>query len=211
MVMTMVSSDQIPPSRDAERAEVHLKASSMARPRASSLRRANCGCRARCCWTSCGLGAVLPAFLFEDGPLDGALRGTRARDNPVAVWRRTFQVRRDRSLWSAAPLAGKLAAIAAEIGLAARSYDVVYANSQKAFVLVAFATAVVRRPLIWHRHDHRRHPFRRHAMRLQIASANHLTMRVVVPSHAAAVALSPPAAGATSFKSTQRSGSGSCG
>ncbi len=129
------------------------------------------------------------AFLFEDGPLDGALR-----ERGLGIIRSRFggglsKVRRDRSLWSAAPLAGKLAAIATEIGLAARSYDVVYANSQKAFVLAAFATAVVRRPLIWHLHDiiddtH----FGATQRRLQIALANHLTMRVVVPSHAAAAA-----------------------
>jgi glycosyltransferase involved in cell wall biosynthesis len=129
------------------------------------------------------------AFLFEDGPLDGALR-----ERGLEIIRSRFggglsTVRRDRSLWSAAPLTGKLAAIAAEIGLAARSCDVVYANSQKAFVLAAFATAVVRRPLIWHLHDiiddtH----FGVTQRRLQIALANHLTTRVVVPSDAAAAA-----------------------
>jgi glycosyltransferase involved in cell wall biosynthesis len=129
------------------------------------------------------------AFLFEDGPLDGALR-----ERGLEIIRSRFggglsTVRRDRSLWSAAPLTGKLAAIAAEIGLAARSYDVVYANSQKAFVLAAFATAFVRRPLIWHLHDiiddtH----FGATQRRLQIVLANHRTTRVVVPSHAAAAA-----------------------
>jgi glycosyltransferase involved in cell wall biosynthesis len=73
--------------------------------------------------------------------------------------------------------------------LAARRHDVVYANSQKAFVLAAFAAAIVRRPLIWHLHDiiddtH----FGPAQRRLQIALANHLTTRVIVPSQAAAVA-----------------------
>ena len=35
----------------------------------------------------------------------------------------------------------------------ARRHDVVYANSQKAFVVAAVATALSRRPLIWHLHD----------------------------------------------------------
>jgi glycosyltransferase involved in cell wall biosynthesis len=129
------------------------------------------------------------AFLFENGPLNGALQ-----ELGIEVTRSRFggglsKVRRDASLWSGVPLIGKLGATILEIGLAARRHDVVYANSQKAFVLAAFATAIVRRPLIWHLHDiiddtH----FGPAQRRLQIALANHLTTRVIVPSQAAAVA-----------------------
>src|SRR5271170_3917157 len=68
------------------------------------------------------------AFLFEDGPLDAALR-----QRGLDVIRSRFggglaKVRRDESLWSAAPLIGKLGAITTEIGVAARRHDVVHAN-----------------------------------------------------------------------------------
>jgi glycosyltransferase involved in cell wall biosynthesis len=92
-------------------------------------------------------------------------------------------------LWAAAPVAGKLGAIVAEMAAAARGHDLVYANSQKAFVLAAFACRLVRRPLIWHLHDiiDASH-FGRAQRKLQITLANHFTTRVVVPSQASAKA-----------------------
>jgi glycosyltransferase involved in cell wall biosynthesis len=129
------------------------------------------------------------AFLLENGPLNGELRKLGIEVAQSRFGGGLSKVRRDGSLWSGLPLIGKLGATIAEIGLAARRHDVVYANSQKAFVLAAFATAIVRRPLIWHLHDiiddtH----FGLAQRRLQIALANHLTTRVIVPSQAAAVA-----------------------
>ncbi len=127
------------------------------------------------------------AFLFEDGPLNRALaaRGltvTRARrgGNLAAL-------RRDSSPLRAAPLAARLAALTGEVAACARRHDVVYANSQKAFVLAALATTVVRRPLIWHLHDildadH----FGVLQRRLQVTLANARAAAVVVPSTAAA-------------------------
>jgi glycosyltransferase involved in cell wall biosynthesis len=129
------------------------------------------------------------AFLFEDGPLADELR-----ERGLAVIRSRWggglaKVRRDESLWAAAPLLGKLGGIASEIALAARSHDLLYANSQKAFVLSALATAVARRPLIWHLHDiiDASH-FAPAQRRLQVALANRLASRIIVPSAAAAAA-----------------------
>ncbi|WP_245431276.1 glycosyltransferase family 4 protein, partial [Rhodoplanes roseus] len=84
---------------------------------------------------------------------------------------------------------GRLAGVTMEIAGAARRHDVVYANSQKAFVLAALANAVARRPLVWHLHDiidgsH----FGGGQRRLQVALANRFAARVVVPSEPAAVA-----------------------
>jgi glycosyltransferase involved in cell wall biosynthesis len=129
------------------------------------------------------------SFLFEHGPLEDELR---ARGLVIVCSRfgaGLSEIRRDNSLWSAAPQAGKLAALVAEIAAAARRHDVVYANSQKAFVLAAFACAFARRPLIWHLHDiiDASH-FGRAQRALQVRLANHLTARVVVPSKACAAA-----------------------
>src|SRR5262245_36668757 len=92
-------------------------------------------------------------FLFEAGPLSEAMAGKHLNLIPSKWGKGLSQFRRDSSLLAALPLAGRLAAIIVEIARAARDHDVVYANSQKAFVLSAIASALVRRPLIWHLHD----------------------------------------------------------
>jgi glycosyltransferase involved in cell wall biosynthesis len=129
------------------------------------------------------------AFLFEDGPLNGAMNQRGLNVITSRFGRGLSGIRRDRSLWKAAPLAYRLCAIVTEIGYAARRHDVIYANSQKAFVLAALATLFARRPLVWHLHDiidgaH----FGSMQRRLQVALANRLASRVIVPSEAAAAA-----------------------
>lgn len=129
------------------------------------------------------------AFLFEDGPLAKAL-AERKLELIISRWSRGLsQFRRDSKLLAAAPLAGRLAAITAEIASAARSHDVVYANSQKAFVLAAIASLFVRRPLIWHLHDiiSPEH-FGAMQRRMQVMLANARATKVIVPSQAAAAA-----------------------
>lgn len=129
------------------------------------------------------------AFLFEDGPLNGAIQRQGLQVITSRWGHGLTKVRRDGSLWNAAPLGGRLGAIALEIAGAARRHDLVYANSQKAFVLSAIATAIARRPLVWHLHDiiNGAH-FGTAQRRLQVALANRRAARVVVPSEAAAAA-----------------------
>jgi len=129
------------------------------------------------------------AFLFEDGPLRTAL-AERKLNLVISKWGRGLsQFRRDSSWFAAIPLMARLAAIVAEIARAARSHDVVYANSQKAFVLASIAGLFVRRPLIWHLHDiisadH----FGIVQRRTQVLLANARATKVIVPSQAAATA-----------------------
>lgn len=129
------------------------------------------------------------AFLFEDGPLRTAL-AERKLNLVISKWGRGLsQFRRDSSWFTAIPLMARLAAIVAEIARAARSHDVVYANSQKAFVLASIAGLFVRRPLIWHLHDiisadH----FGIVQRRTQVLLANARATKVIVPSQAAATA-----------------------
>ncbi|MDE2377181.1 MAG: glycosyltransferase [Bradyrhizobium sp.] len=128
-------------------------------------------------------------FLFEPGPLSEAL-ASRHLNLIASKWGRgVTQFRRDSSVLSALPLAGRLAAIVVEIARASRAHDVVYANSQKAFVLSAIANVFVKRPLIWHLHDiisadH----FGAAQRRAQVLLANACASRVIVPSQAAAAA-----------------------
>jgi glycosyltransferase involved in cell wall biosynthesis len=127
------------------------------------------------------------AFLFEDGPLRPALEG-EGLNVAVSKWGQGLtQVRRDSSVLRVLPVVGRLWAIMLEVISAARRHDVIYANSQKAFVLAAFATMLARRPLIWHLHDiisdvH----FGRMQRVLQVTLANYCAARVIVPSQAAA-------------------------
>ena len=129
------------------------------------------------------------AFLFEDGPLRTAL-AERKLNLVISKWGRGLsQFRRDSSWFAAIPLMARLAAIVAEIARAARSHDVVYANSQKAFVLASIAGLFVRRPLIWHLHDiisadH----FGIVQRRTQVLLANARATKVIVPSQAASTA-----------------------
>jgi len=129
------------------------------------------------------------AFLFEDGPLGPAL-AERKLNIIVSNWGRNLSnFRRDSSWFAAVPLVARLVAIVAEIARAARSHDIVYANSQKAFVLAAIASVFARRPLIWHLHDiispdH----FGAMQRRMQVLLANRRAAKVIVPSQAAATA-----------------------
>ncbi|GLH76785.1 glycosyl transferase [Bradyrhizobium sp. SSBR45G] len=129
------------------------------------------------------------AFLFERGPLAKALaeRGLSVITSHWGLGLSRF--RRDSSWLKALPLAGGLAAITAELARIARRHDVVYANSQKAFVLAAIANLAARKPLIWHLHDiispaH----FGALQRRTQVFLANRFAAKVIVPSEAAAAA-----------------------
>jgi glycosyltransferase involved in cell wall biosynthesis len=129
------------------------------------------------------------AFLFEDGPLRQAL-ASRGLNVTVSRWGQGLGgVRRDSSILKVVPLVGRLCAIVLEVARAARGHDIVYANSQKAFVLSAIAATLARRPLVWHLHDiisgvH----FGAMQRRVQVALANFCAAKVIVPSQAAASA-----------------------
>ncbi|WP_457104994.1 glycosyltransferase [Methylobacterium sp. P5_C11] len=127
------------------------------------------------------------AFLFEDGALAEALRGEGLEI--LLARRRTAltDLRRDVSPLRALPVLGQLGALALEIARAARRCDVVYANSQKAFLLSALAARLVGRPLIWHLHDILDNAHFGFAQRtLQVRLANLCAAQVIVPSEAAA-------------------------
>ncbi len=124
-------------------------------------------------------------FLFEEGPLTESMaqRGVNVIQSKFGGG--LSRLKRDAALWNAVPLGGKLSALAVELSLAARRHSVIYANSQKAFVMGAFAAAIARRPLIWHLHDiiSAAH-FGAGQRRVQIALANRFARAVIGPSQA---------------------------
>ncbi|MCJ2087750.1 glycosyltransferase [Methylobacterium sp. E-005] len=129
------------------------------------------------------------AFLFEDGALADTLRGAGLAIRLARRGTGLSGLRRDASILTALPKLRRLAGLALEIARAARACDVVYANSQKAFLLAAIPARLVGRPVIWHLHDildgaH----FGRAQRTVQAQLANLCAARVVVPSRAAAEA-----------------------
>ncbi len=123
------------------------------------------------------------AFLFEDGPLNASLDSCGVEVTKSRFGARFSQITRDSRLTKSLPLAGWMSAVVAELAATARRYDVVYANSQKAFVLGAIAGAISHRPLIWHLHDiiSKAH-FGAGQRRLQSRLANSLARFVIAPS-----------------------------
>jgi len=92
-------------------------------------------------------------LLFADGPLRGRLERPTT---PVEVLRapgRVLATRRQSGVASVAAGVPGAFGLAARIAREAREHTLIYANSQKAFVIGALASAMARRPLIWHLHD----------------------------------------------------------
>lgn len=127
------------------------------------------------------------AFLFEDGPLRSALAAVGITPIVPAAGAGFTSIKRDRSLWRALPHLGGLVGTLARLVATARRFEVIYANSQKAFALAGPACAIARRPLIWHLHDilSPEH-FGSGQIRLTIQLANRFATRVIVPSQACA-------------------------
>ena len=72
----------------------------------------------------------------------------------------------------------------------ARDHDVVYANSQKAFIVACVAAAFARKPVLWHLHDILDPKvFSRINIGVDVFLANHAAARVIANSQATASAL----------------------
>ena len=72
----------------------------------------------------------------------------------------------------------------------ARDYDLMYANSQKAFVVGCVASVFARKPVLWHLHDILdRDVFSRINIGVDVFLANHVAARVIANSEATANAL----------------------
>ena len=127
--------------------------------------------------------------LFEDGPfrarLEAAGVGVEVLDAPASVSR----VRRQGGvLHDVRSLPGVLK-LARQVAKRARGYDLLYANSQKAFIVAALAGRWARRPVVWQLRDlltdaHFSDSHRRLVVRL----ANRWAARVLANSEATAAA-----------------------
>lgn len=92
-------------------------------------------------------------LLFEPGPLQQELEavGVPVIVEPAAA--SVLGVRREEPAWAGLRAFPALARPIAALARRARSFDLLYANSQKAFVVAALAGVLARRPVVWHLHD----------------------------------------------------------
>lgn len=128
-------------------------------------------------------------LLFADGPFRERLTEAGVRVELLEGGRFLHAVRRETRLPGL--LAGSQALrLAWQVARRARDFDVIHANSQKAFVVACLAGLLARRPVIWDLNDlllpqH----FSRTNIWLDVLLANRVAVRVVANSRASANAL----------------------
>jgi glycosyltransferase involved in cell wall biosynthesis len=124
-------------------------------------------------------------FLFEEGALRPHMEAVGLQ--PIVGNRldALLDIRRDGALAVDFPFVCAMSRAILRLARLARRHELVYANSQKAFITAAFAAPLARRPLIWHLHDiMSREHFGAQQIRVAIALANRTAARVIVPSDA---------------------------
>lgn len=125
-------------------------------------------------------------LVFEDGPLVDRLRA-HGLNVSLVPGGSVLDIRRDASLITASTAVPALLLAVGRLAYRFRRYDVVYANSQKAFVLSALASAISRTKLVWHLHDMlTADHFGGGMRRLAVELSNRFTHRVIVNSQATA-------------------------
>ena len=126
-------------------------------------------------------------LLFSDGPFRGRLDEAGVDVEVLQADQKVTGVsREDRGGGGLRALPGLLRLVW-RVARAAKDYDLVFANSQKAFVVGSLAGKLARRPVVWCLHDiltadH----FSRTNRRLVVMLANRLTAQVIANSQATA-------------------------
>jgi glycosyltransferase involved in cell wall biosynthesis len=127
--------------------------------------------------------------LMADGPFRGRLEARGVQTVVLEEAASLQQVKRE----SRVPGPGAVGAVlgsARAVARLARDYDVVYANSQKAFIVACVAAAFSRKPVLWHLHDILDpNVFSRINIGVDVFLANHVAARVIANSQATASAL----------------------
>jgi glycosyltransferase involved in cell wall biosynthesis len=126
--------------------------------------------------------------LLSPGPLQDRLKREGVPTVLLATSAAVLNTRRESSRPSWAAVYGT-ARVALRLARAVRPGELLYANSQKAFVVAAVAARLRRRPLLWHLRDvlSPQH-FSRRNIRLVVALANRCATRVIANSEATAAA-----------------------
>ena len=92
-------------------------------------------------------------LLFAEGEFAASLRAVGAEVEVVAAPQKLLGVTREAKGYKSLGIASGLLALARKVSRAAADYDVIFANSQKAFAVGALAALTARKPLVWCLHD----------------------------------------------------------
>jgi glycosyltransferase involved in cell wall biosynthesis len=128
-------------------------------------------------------------MLFDDGPFRTRLTEAGVRVEILQGGKALHAVRRE-TRFPGLGATAQVLRLAWEVARRARAFDVIHANSQKAFVVASVAGVIARRPVIWDLNDlllpeH----FSRTNIWIDVLLANHLAVRVIANSRASADAL----------------------
>ena len=126
-------------------------------------------------------------LLFSDGPFHECLEGAGVDVEVIRADTKVTGVSREDRGGGGLRALPALASLVRRVARAAKGYDLVFANSQKAFVVGALAGKLARRPVVWCLHDiltadH----FSRTNRRLVVTLANTLSAQVIANSQATA-------------------------
>ncbi|MEJ7811823.1 MAG: glycosyltransferase family 4 protein [Gemmatimonadaceae bacterium] len=126
--------------------------------------------------------------LLADGPFHERLEAEGIPVRVFATSAAVLGVRKGDTLRSG-KIMRDVYALSRRVGRFARDFDLLYANSQKAFIVAALAGLWERRPVLWHLHDilDRDH-FSETNLRVAVTVANWLASRVVANSRSTAEA-----------------------
>ena len=89
--------------------------------------------------------------LFSEGDFCTALQGLEIPHHLLTT--HSPNIRKDSAWWESLRSSLEILKLVSRIIRLSQGYDIVYANTQKAFVISAIAAAVSRRPLVFHLHD----------------------------------------------------------
>jgi glycosyltransferase involved in cell wall biosynthesis len=127
--------------------------------------------------------------LMADGPLRPRLEARGVRTVVLEEAAPLQQVKRASRVPGPAAV-GAVFSAARAVARLAREHDVIYANSQKAFIVACVAAAFARKPVLWHLHDILDPKvFSRVNIAIDVFLANHVAARVIANSQATANAL----------------------
>ncbi len=127
--------------------------------------------------------------LMADGPFRARLEERGVRTVVLQEAASMQKVKRESRIPGPGAVTAVLGTARAAASLA-RDYDLMYANSQKAFVVGCVASMFARKPVLWHLHDILdRDVFSRINIGVDVFLANHVATRVIANSEATANAL----------------------
>lgn len=93
------------------------------------------------------------AILFSEGPLLGDLRERGVETHLLPAPAPFLDVRREGTIWDSVAALPSLIVLSLRVARRARAYDLLFANSQKSFVVACLAGLLARRPVVWNLHD----------------------------------------------------------